>query len=240
MKKTFLIASSILLYVTSAFSQEQPRRFDNSAPSVICQSSAKCTETAAAPSKQVVNVQPLQSADKTLVKKTAMVTANAGSEALVKAAAAATATYLKGYSTGNIFIDSFIVDSSLRYNVDPLLIFSQMNQESSFKVRATSHKGAAGLMQLMPATARRLGVTNIYDPQQNIEGGVRYMRMLLDMFNGDVDLALAGYNAGEGAVIKFDYQIPPYAETRDYVKRISVRYRSISSASTADQNKIVK
>jgi membrane-bound lytic murein transglycosylase MltF len=83
----------------------------------------------------------------------------------------------------------------------------------------------------MPATARRLGVTNIYDPKQNIEGGVKYMRMLLDMFGGDVKLALAGYNAGEGAVMKYGYQIPPYNETREYVRRISARYGAISNPS---------
>ena len=85
----------------------------------------------------------------------------------------------------------------------------------------------------MPATARRLGVTDIYDPKQNIEGGVKYMRILLDMFDGDVNLALAGYNAGEGGVVKFGYQIPPYAETQDYVRRISSRYRAISNATSA-------
>ncbi|MFT3746165.1 MAG: lytic transglycosylase domain-containing protein [Pyrinomonadaceae bacterium] len=136
--------------------------------------------------------------------------------------------HLRGYSTGDAAVDSFIVDSSKRYRVDPLLIYAQMAQESSFKKRATSYKGASGLMQLMPATARRLGVSNIYDPQQNIEGGVKYMRILLDMFDQDLDLALAGYNAGEGAVIKYGYQIPPYAETQDYVRRISSRYRSMT------------
>jgi soluble lytic murein transglycosylase-like protein len=134
---------------------------------------------------------------------------------------------LKGYTTGDRQIDSFIVNASKRYSVDPLLIFSQMNQESSFKQGATSDKGASGLMQLMPDTAKRMGVTDIYDPQQNIDGGVKYMRQLLDLFNGNTDLALAGYNAGEGAVIKYGYQIPPYSETQDYVRRISSRYDSI-------------
>ncbi len=82
---------------------------------------------------------------------------------------------LKGFTTGNLAHDSYIVESSRRYNIDPLLIYSQMHQESSFKIRATSHKGASGLMQLMPGTARRFGVTSIYDPKQNIEAGVRYM-----------------------------------------------------------------
>lgn len=134
---------------------------------------------------------------------------------------------MKGFTTGNATIDSYIVDSSRRYNVDPLLIYAQMHQESSFKLKATSYKGASGLMQLMPATARRLGVTNIYDPKQNIEGGVKYMRMLLNMFGQDVNLALAGYNAGEGAVMRYGRQIPPFTETREYVRRISARYGSI-------------
>ena len=140
---------------------------------------------------------------------------------------------MRGFTTGDPSIDSFIVDSSHRYSIDPLLIYSQMHQESSFKLRATSNKGASGLMQLMPATARRLGVSNIYDPKQNIEGGVKYMRMLLDMFGQDVNLALAGYNAGEGAVIKYGNTIPPYSETREYVRRISSRYASISDGSFA-------
>ena len=136
---------------------------------------------------------------------------------------------LKGYSTGDDMIDSFIADSARRYSIDPLLILSQMNQESSFKARATSPKGASGLMQLMPFTARRMGVTDIYNPQQNIEGGVKYMRLLLNMFDNDLVLALAGYNAGEGAVIKYGNQVPPYKETMDYVRRIMARYRSVST-----------
>jgi soluble lytic murein transglycosylase-like protein len=83
-------------------------------------------------------------------------------------------------------------------------------------------------MQLMPATARRFGVTSIYDPRQNIDAGVRYMRWLLDTFNGDVVLALAGYNAGEGAVMKYGNSVPPYRETQEYVRRITSRYSAIS------------
>ena len=84
-------------------------------------------------------------------------------------------------------------------------------------------------MQLMPETARRMGVANIYDAKQNIEGGVKYMRFLLDMFGGDVSLALAGYNAGENAVMRFGNQIPPFRETQEYVRRISGRYNMISN-----------
>lgn len=140
-----------------------------------------------------------------------------------------TSSSMKGFTTGDIQIDAYIVDSSRRYSIDPLLIYSQMHQESSFKLRATSYKGASGLMQLMPATARRFGVTDIYDPQQNIEAGVKYMRWLLNTFGGDVNLALAGYNAGEGAVMKYGNQIPPYRETQEYVRRITARYNSISN-----------
>jgi len=140
---------------------------------------------------------------------------------------------MKGFTTGDAAIDSYIVDSSRRYRIDPLLIYAQMHQESSFKLRALSNKGARGLMQLMPGTARRMGVTNIYDPKQNIEGGVKYMRFLLDLFGQDVNLALAGYNAGEGAVMKYGNSIPPYSETREYVRRISTRYLSISDGSYA-------
>ncbi|HYJ91462.1 MAG TPA: lytic transglycosylase domain-containing protein [Pyrinomonadaceae bacterium] len=136
---------------------------------------------------------------------------------------------LKGFTTGDATVDAYVVDSSRRYAIDPLLIYSQMHQESTFKLRAISPKGARGLMQLMPDTARRMGVANIYDPKQNIEGGVKYMRFLLDMFNGDVNLALAGYNAGENAVLKYGNQVPPYRETLEYVRRISERYNMISN-----------
>jgi soluble lytic murein transglycosylase-like protein len=134
---------------------------------------------------------------------------------------------LSGYTTGNGAVDSFIVDAGRRHSVDPLLLYSIMHQESTFKPRAMSHKGARGLMQLMPGTAARFGVTSIWDPKQNIEGGTRYMRWLLDKFDGNVSLALAGYNAGEGAVMKYGNRIPPYSETQEYVRRISKRYALI-------------
>ena len=134
---------------------------------------------------------------------------------------------LGGFTTGNSDVDNYIVESGKRNSVDPLLLYSIMHQESSFKTRAMSFKGARGLMQLMPGTASRFGVANIWDPKQNIEGGARYMRFLLDMFDGDVRLALAGYNAGEGAVLKYGNQVPPYSETREYVRRIGNRYSMI-------------
>lgn len=131
---------------------------------------------------------------------------------------------LSGFTTGDATVDSYILDSGQRNSVDPLLLYAIMHQESTFKPRAMSNKGARGLMQLMPGTAQRFGVTSIWDPRQNIEGGTRYMHFLLDLFDGDVKLALAGYNAGEGAVLKYGYRIPPYSETQEYVRRISRRY----------------
>lgn len=131
---------------------------------------------------------------------------------------------LRGYTTGSLEVDGYLISSGTRHGVDPLLLYSVMHQESSFKLRAISPKGARGLMQLMPLTAERYGVTNIFDPKQNIEGGARYLRFLLDHFAGDLNLALAGYNAGEGAVEKYGWRIPPYSETQEYVRRISRRY----------------
>jgi len=140
---------------------------------------------------------------------------------------------LGGFTTGNTDFDNFIVESGKRNSVDPLLLYSIMHQESTFKPRAISNKGARGLMQLIPPTASRFGVTNIWDPKQNIEGGARYMRFLLDLFSGDVRLALAGYNAGEGAVMKYGYQVPPYSETQEYVRRIGRRYSLIRDPQAA-------
>ena len=140
---------------------------------------------------------------------------------------------LGGFTTGNEAVDSFIVESGKRNSVDPLLLYSIMHQESSFKRRAISPKGARGLMQLMPGTAARFGVSNIFDPKQNIEGGARYVSFLLNRFNGDLSLTLAGYNAGEGAVDKYGWRIPPYAETQEYVRRISRRYNLLRDPNAA-------
>jgi len=140
---------------------------------------------------------------------------------------------LRGYTTGSAQVDNFLIQAGTGNGVDPLLLYSVMHQESSFKQRAISPKGARGLMQLMPGTAARMGVTNIFDPKQNIEGGARYLRFLLDRFDGDVRLALAGYNAGEGAVDKYGWRIPPYAETQEYVRRISRRYELLRDPNAA-------
>jgi len=131
----------------------------------------------------------------------------------------------RGWTTGNLKIDALIKQSGTKYGVDPYLIFCVMEQESHFNARALSPKGARGLMQLMPGTSARLGVRRPSDPAQNIAGGTRYLKQLIQQFNGRIELVLASYNAGEGAVMKFGRKVPPYRETRDYVKRISYRYR---------------
>lgn len=130
-----------------------------------------------------------------------------------------------GWSTGRPGLDALIRLNGSRYNVDPYLIFLVMEQESHFNAGAVSPKGARGLMQLMPGTAARFGVRRVHDPAQNISGGTRYLRELLNRFNNRVDLVLASYNAGEGAVAKFGNRVPPYRETRNYVKKISYRYK---------------
>lgn len=136
----------------------------------------------------------------------------------------------RGWTTGNARIDSLIKQNGAKYGVDPYLIFCVMEQESHFNSRALSPKGARGLMQLMPGTAARFGVRKASDPAQNIAGGTRYLKELMGRFNGRIDLVLAGYNAGEGAVMKFGHRVPPYRETRNYVKRISYRYRQARPA----------
>jgi soluble lytic murein transglycosylase-like protein len=130
-----------------------------------------------------------------------------------------------GWSTGRPGLDSLIRQNGYKYNVDPYLIFLVMEQESHFNTHAVSPKGARGLMQLMPGTGARFGMRRPHDPAQNISAGTRYLRELLNRFNNRVDLVLASYNAGEGAVAKFGNRVPPYKETRNYVKKISYRYK---------------
>jgi hypothetical protein len=142
----------------------------------------------------------------------------------VVAAAGGNAWRESGWTSGNARIDSLIKVNAARFGVDPYLVFCVIEQESQFKHYARSPKGAQGLMQLMPGTARRLGVRRPYDPAENIMGGTRYLKELMDMFGGRVDLVLASYNAGEGAVMKYGRNVPPYRETRDYVKKIGKRY----------------
>lgn len=251
MKNAYLTVLALaLLFTASAdiYSQTAPRGLDNfdipngvqvyypPAPAIAAVPE-KTTRRVKRKGKWVVEVVDKVPANQSKVAKTSSVqspsdgfaTRNTSYSGRNSRLMMGTGTHLKGFTTGNPVHDALIVEASIIHRIDPLLIYAQMHQESSFKISATSHKGASGLMQLMPATARRFGVTKIYDPKQNIHAGVRYMRWLLDTFDQDVVLALAGYNAGEGAVMKYGRNIPPYRETQEYVRRITSRYQSISN-----------
>ena len=122
-------------------------------------------------------------------------------------------------SSGRADLDAIFEDAGLRYNLPPDLLKAVAKVESDFRPNVTSRAGAMGIMQLMPDTARYLGVTDPFDPEQNIMGGAKYLREQLDRFNGDVRLALAAYNAGWPAVMKHG-GIPPYRETQNYVPKV--------------------
>ncbi len=230
MKKVLLCGVALFLLTVPTFAQTRPRVFDN----FDAERGIQLITPQAAPAAN--------SKSKSLVKKTAQISPSIQNNSSLKnnfklafysKVSMSAGKSMNGFTTGDAAIDSYIVDSCVRYGIDPLLVYAQMHQESTFKLKATSYKGARGLMQLMPGTAIRFGVRDIYNPQQNIEGGVKYMRWLLDSFGGDVALALAGYNAGEGAVMKYGNQIPPYRETQEYVRRITDRYHEITSPNLA-------
>jgi soluble lytic murein transglycosylase-like protein len=128
-------------------------------------------------------------------------------------------------------IDALVNDNAQSQAVDPALIKAIIANESGFNANATSNVGAQGLMQLMPGTAAGLGVTDAYDPAQNVAGGTKYIKGLLDRFNGDVRLAVAAYNAGPGAVEKYG-GVPPYAETQNYVQNVLASYAKYRGPAT--------
>jgi len=125
--------------------------------------------------------------------------------------------------------DHLITKAAKKYKVDSALIKAIIKAESNFNPRAISPVGAQGLMQIMPATASSLEIQDSFHPENNIEGGVRYLRYLLNLFNGDLPLALAAYNAGEGVVARYNNSIPPYEETRVYIQRVLNYFNEYSS-----------
>ncbi|PTQ88364.1 transglycosylase-like protein with SLT domain [Agitococcus lubricus] len=130
------------------------------------------------------------------------------------------------FSKNRDAFDSIIADAANTYGVDKGLVKAVIHTESGFNPTARSGPGARGLMQLMPATARRFDVADVYDPKQNIHGGTKYLSFLLNRFQNNLELALAAYNAGEGNVDKYK-GIPPFAETQDYVRRVISRYNKL-------------
>ena len=126
-------------------------------------------------------------------------------------------------TSGDKQIDGLIEKASAKYGVDPRFVHAVMWQESRYKATAHSPSGAIGLMQLMPETARRFGCNDCFNPETNIDAGTHYLRWLLERFGGDLSMVLAGYNAGEGSVDRFD-GVPPFGETESYVKSIEEHY----------------
>jgi hypothetical protein len=138
----------------------------------------------------------------------------------------------KATPSTNAMYDDLIAAASAAHGVETALVRAVIQTESQFDARAVSSVGAQGLMQLMPATARRFGVADAFDPRQNVFGGVRYLRWLLDKFGGDVALASAGYNAGENAVVRYG-GIPPYKETQGYVRKVVALLQAGGAAAPA-------
>jgi soluble lytic murein transglycosylase-like protein len=129
--------------------------------------------------------------------------------------------------------EKIVREAAERHHVDPALVRAVIETESNWNPKAYSHKGAGGLMQLIPTTAQRFGAYDVFNPQQNIDAGVKYLRTLLERYNGNLDLALAAYNAGEGAVERA-HGIPAYRETRNYVQRVQEAYFRPGSGRLAD------
>jgi soluble lytic murein transglycosylase-like protein len=129
-------------------------------------------------------------------------------------------------------VDQIVEETARKYDVDPLLIHAVIQAESNYNPFAVSPKGAEGLMQLIPATAKRFGIENAFDPKQNIDAGVRYLKLLQKTFQDD-RLAIAAYNAGEGAVMKYQW-IPPYRETQEYVARVGKKYAELQGLAEKD------
>jgi soluble lytic murein transglycosylase-like protein len=146
-----------------------------------------------------------------------------GQESSLSASAKIVAANFRGAAANPGDIDSAIEQAAARHNVDPNLVRAVVKVESNFNPNAVSRKGAMGLMQLMPSTARQLNVKNPFDPEQNVDAGVRHLKQLLESYGGDIKLTLAAYNAGAGAVARSS-GVPHYAETQNYVRRITNLY----------------
>jgi soluble lytic murein transglycosylase-like protein len=142
-----------------------------------------------------------------------------------------------GLPAGRTRFDGIIDSAAQAFGVDGALLHAVIAVESGYRAQARSPRGAAGLMQLMPGTAREFGAADVYDPAQNINGGARYLRYLLDKYDNRLDIVLAAYNAGEKALLRYGKQIPPFKETIHYVEQVQTRYqRNRGSLDTASAN----
>ena len=148
----------------------------------------------------------------------------AGEEKFVPGANTASA----GRKLNSISVQPLVAEAAAKYDVDPALIEAVIKQESAYDSGAQSGVGAQGLMQLMPATAQELGVADSFDPQQNVMGGTKYLRQLMDKFDGNLTKVIAGYNAGPGAVDHYG-GVPPYSETQNYVAKVLKNYEDFKS-----------
>jgi soluble lytic murein transglycosylase-like protein len=177
----------------------------------------------------------LQAADAPSPRVTTVVRADARSGRLVRATAVASRVIPEKVISsaapsppappapaGSATVNALVASIARKHDVEPSLVDSVIRVESNYNPNAVSPAGAAGLMQLIPSTARRFGVSNTFHPEQNIEGGVRYLKYLMELYHGDERLALAAYNAGEGAVARYK-GIPPYPETQNYVYQVGKR-----------------
>jgi soluble lytic murein transglycosylase-like protein len=154
---------------------------------------------------------------------TSVVRANLRTGRLVRTVVASPRAAAASASASRRAIEKLIDDLAASYRLDPLLVHSVVKVESGYNPYAVSPKGAQGLMQLIPATQRRFGVNDSFNVRENVEGGIRYLKHLLAIFNGDERLAVAAYNAGEGAVFRYN-DVPPYPETLSYVNRVGKKY----------------
>jgi soluble lytic murein transglycosylase-like protein len=134
------------------------------------------------------------------------------------------------YNYPKSYYEEEILRAAKQYNVDPDLVKAVIKVESNFSSTAVSQKGAVGIMQLMPETAQDYSVNDPFNPTENINGGTKYLKDLMEMFNGNLRLALAAYNAGQNAVIKYGFKIPPYSETIDYVERVLTHYGNLKGS----------
>ena len=250
-----LLAASIASAQITSYVDEQSRRVyvnadpppkkvvppkKNSRHSVLVRRDARTGELVEIPAREPAEPPatnapaPQPAARPEQAAATESAAANSETQAQPGAENRASGSYVASELSVATNVDGIIADTAERHAVDPALVRAVIKAESNFNPTAVSYKGAVGLMQLMPGTARRLGVRNSFDPEQNLDGGVRHLKYLLELYGGNLRLSLAAYNAGEKAVERHN-GIPPYRETQQYVRKIASWYRGDPLAQGARQ-----